>query len=142
MRLLSLALAVVALSGLASASEEEFLEWSEVRIVAPEREDTGKVAFSARIAGDKYHEVKIEAFGKEFTLDKEHRAALDGFPLNSLRLTHEAGYERLGGHTVSCQLKKTHYDAEKRLVEDRVVISVTKTRGLALTGPKRRVIKE
>jgi hypothetical protein len=70
---LATALAMIILGGTVMASEEEFLSWSEVRIVGPERKDTGKVIFIAKTAGEKYGEVSIEAFGKTYTLDKEQR---------------------------------------------------------------------
>src|SRR5262245_8356772 len=93
--LLFASLVVPGVEGRLRASEEEFLTWSEVRIVGAERKDTGKVVFSAKTAGKNYEAVTIEAFGKQFTVAKEDLQKLNGFPLNSLAITHEAGYERL-----------------------------------------------
>jgi hypothetical protein len=141
-RILAASALAVVLSGGLQASEEEFLEWSEVRIVAPERKDTGRVVFFAKTAEAKFAAIQIEAFGKKYEVEKEHLEKLAGFPLHSLATTHEAGYERLGGHTVHFKLKTIQYDPAGRLVEDRVVLSVSRGRGVAVSGPQRHVIKE
>src|SRR5262249_34492040 len=130
------AIGMVVLGAWSYASEEEFLPWSEVRIVAPEIKDVGTDVLSAKTDGEKYREMSVEAFGKRYALNKEQLDKLSGFPLSSLRTTHEAGYERLGGHTVYLQLKKLTYDGDRRQVEDRVVVSVSKGRGLAVSGPR------
>ncbi|MCI0378358.1 MAG: hypothetical protein L0215_12185 [Gemmataceae bacterium] len=124
------------------ASEEEFLIWSEIRIVTPERPDTGKVVFTAKMAGPKFHELLVVAFGKEHKATKEHLEKLSGFPLSSLVTTHEAGYEQLGGHTVHFKLKSIRYDRTGRLVEDRVRLSVSRGKGMEVFGPEQRVLKE
>jgi hypothetical protein len=123
------------------ASEEEFLTWSEVRIVGAERKDTGKVVFSAKTAGDKYQEVNIEAFGKQFTVAKEDLQKLNGLPLNSLTITHEAGYEKLGGHMVHFKMKLVFYDKIGTLIEERVALSVSHGKGLAISERKQNVLK-
>ena len=75
------AIAVVVLGAWACASEEEFLAWSEVRIVTPALKDMGAVVLSAKTDGAKYQEVSIEAFGKRYLLDQEQLEKLNGFPL-------------------------------------------------------------
>ena len=89
-----------------TASEEESLEYGEIRVVSPERKDTGKVVFAAKAGEKKFVAVSIEAFGKKYELANEDLEKLAGLPLSSLVITHEAGYERTGGHTVYFKLKK------------------------------------
>jgi len=134
-----LSLVVLAMSmGMAVAiyaSEEDFLKWAEVRIVSPERPDTGRVVFAAKTDGDQYREIAIEAFGRKHPVGDEVLAKLKGFPLNSLVTTHEAGYPQLGGHTVHFKFKRSYYK-EGGLVQESVVLSASKGKGLALSGPK------
>lgn len=118
-----------------TGSEEEFLMWNEVRIVSPEREDTGKVVFAAKSDNGRYDAITIEAFGKTHVVGPDDLKKLSHFPLGSLRTTHEAGYERLGGHTIHFKLTYLKYDEQKRLFEHRVTLSVSKGRGIAITGP-------
>ncbi len=135
-------LTVLGAGGGLGASEKEFLPWSEVRIVGAERKDTGKVVFTAKTAGDKYQEVSIEAFGKRLELAKDDLQKLNGFPLNSLAITHEAGCEILGGHTVHFKMKMVYYDKAARLIEERVTVSVSQGKGLAVSERKQQVLKE
>ena len=53
-------------------------------------------------------------------------AKLEGFPLSSLRTSHEAGYESLGGYTVHFRFDRTFYNPEKKLVTEIIYVSVTK----------------
>jgi hypothetical protein len=124
------------------ASEEEFLPWCEVRIVGAERKDTGQVIFTAKVAGEKYQDVTIEAFGKQFTLAKEDLRKLNGLPLNSLAITHEAGYESLGGHTVHFKMKVAYHDKTGSLIEERVALSVSRGKGLTISERSRHVSGE
>jgi hypothetical protein len=116
-------------------SEEEFLVWNEVRIVSPEREDTGKVVFAAKSDNGRFDTITIEAFGKTHVVGRDDLDKLSHFPLGSLRTMHEAGYERLGGHTIHFKMSYVKYDEQKRLFEHRVTLSVSKGRGIAITGP-------
>src|SRR5262245_44021737 len=116
MRSLSLAV-VLALPAFLSASEEEFLPWSEVRVTCADREETGKVVFAAKMSGDKFKEITIEAFGREHKIAQGLRDKLTGFPVSSLATTHEAGFERLGGHMVHFRFKKTEVDKQGTAVE-------------------------
>ena len=108
------------------ASETEFLEWSEseIRIVANERKDAGKVVFTAKRMKDRYREVHIEAFGQKYTLDKEQLHQLNGFSPHSLNLktTYEAG--RGSGIIVYFEMRHD---------QQRVLISVNAQHGLRVT---------
>jgi len=123
------------LAGAVYASEEEFLKWAEVRIVSPQRPDTGRVVFAAKTDGDQYQQIAIEAFGRKHSVGGEVLAKLKGFPLNSLVTTHEAGYAELGGHTVHFKFKRSYYK-EGKLVQESVVLSVSKGKGLVVSGPQ------
>lgn len=131
MKRATLAIVAALLLGRASASEEEYLPWVEVRVAGPERGDVGKVVFSATLEGDRYRSVSVDAFGRTLVLDKADLAKLDGLPLASLRITHEAGYERLGGHTVHFRLKVTR-TTDGKAVEESGGFSVSRGKGLAM----------
>lgn len=127
---IGLFLAVLSASSV-RASEEEQLPIAEVRIVAAERKETGRVAFHAKVDGDEYKEVRIEAFGKEYPLEKRDLALLSGFPLTSLEITHETGYEKLGGHTVYFKFKRPVKDPT---ATSKGTIIVSKGKGLTFSG--------
>jgi len=121
----------------ARASEEEFLPWQEVRIVCAQRPETGKVELMAVADTNGYRQVEIVAFGKKHTVPAADLAKLRRFPLDSLRLTHETGYEELGGHTVHLRLKRENC-IPGGYVEETVVISVSRGKGLAISEPRQR----
>ncbi|MGF1633885.1 MAG: hypothetical protein ACFCVE_08565 [Phycisphaerae bacterium] len=125
----------------ACASEEEFLQWAQVRIVAAEREDVGRVSFAAEVHNSHWRNVEAEAFGRTLLLDAQQCQRLGGFPLSSITTTHEPGYEELGGHTVHFKFRKVFYrDAD--LVEATVVISISRGKGLRVSEVWERVIGE
>lgn len=119
------------------ASEEEHLVWQEVKITSPERKDTGKVVFSAKTDGKAYLSIDIEAFGKSHAVPKEMLEKLADFPLSSLTTTHEAGYERLGGHMVHFKLKRVDFTTRVPR-ESTITLSITKGRGVTLSGPSQK----
>lgn len=134
-------LVVIGFGSVLFASEEEFLVWNEVRIVSPKRDDTGQVVFVAKTEGSEYREITIEAFGKKFSVENEHLASFKGFPLSSLVTTHEAGYERLGGHTVHFKFKRAFYDPDGKLVQEHARVSVSRGKALTIAKPS-RVVKD
>jgi hypothetical protein len=120
------------------ASEEEFLTWNEVRIVSPQRDDTGQVVFAAKVEGETYREINIEAFGKKYAVGKEDLAKLAAFPLSSLVTTHEAGFARTGGHMVHFKLKKSLNDPDGKLVEQKAAVTISQGQGLSVAAPHRQ----
>ena len=141
MRHLAFLLVFLIAGSAAHASEEEFLGWSEGRIVGIECDDVGRVTFSTEVRDDAWRNVEAEAFGKKFSLDAQQCERLRGFPLSSIRTTHEAGYEQLGGHTVYFSFRRTFYrDAD--MVEADVVISISRGKGLVVSEPRERVVNK
>jgi hypothetical protein len=128
-------LAVVALfASVASASEEEFLAWSEVTITAVQHEQTGRVTFTAEVRDDAWRKVEADAFGKKYTLSKEQCAKLSGFPLSSIRTTHEAGYKGIGGHTVYFKFSKSII-RDGKPVESKIIVSISREKGIDVLQP-------
>jgi hypothetical protein len=119
-------LALLLVPRLLPASETEFLEWSEaeIRIVANERKDAGKVVFTAKRAKNQYREIHIEAFGQKYTLDKDQLGELNGFSPHglSLKTTYEGG--RGAGVIVYFEMRHD---------QQRVVISVNAQQGLRVS---------
>ena len=141
MRHLAFLFAFLVAGSAAHASEEEFLGWSEVRIVGIERKDVGRVTFTAEVREDAWRKVEAEAFGKKFSLGAQQCERLRGFPLSSIKTTHEAGYEQLGGHTVHFKFRRTFYRDANRVEAD-VVISISRGKGLVVSEPRERVVGE
>ena len=108
---------------LARASEEDFLPWKSVQLECFETRQTGKVRVTA-----KPDSFAIEAFGRSHVVSKADLAKLKGFPLESLRVTHEAGYAQTGGHTVHASLRRAG---------ETVTVSVSKSKGLAVSTRSR-----
>lgn len=126
----------------ALASEEDYLGWSEVQLTTRGREDTGRVAMKATMADDGFKAMTVEAFGKSFELTPEQLAKLRGFEPYAFAIlaSHEAGYERLGGHTVYLKLRRFKITDEE-IAETRVSISISKGKGLSVGEPEGRVYK-
>jgi hypothetical protein len=123
------------------ASEEEFLVWSEVSITSVTREDTGRVTFTAQVRDDAWRKVEAEAFGKKHALSDVQCAKLAGFPLSSIRTTHEAGYPKLGGHMVHFRFKKL-FSRDGAMVEAEVIISISREKGLDVSEPREKILTE
>ena len=121
----------------AFSSEEEFLDWRSVSIQCGETEQAGRVSCEAVVGEKGYDKFTIQAFGKTYSLGEGDRIKLAGFPLSSLRTTHEAGYEELGGYTVHFRLERTYYDKSKELVTEIVYVSVNK-KGVSVDGPRKK----
>jgi hypothetical protein len=121
------------------ASQEQYLQWNEVRIVSPETGDAGKVVFEAKVDGDnKFVEVTIEAFAKKYSVEKEDLRKLDGFPLSSLAITHEPGYAELGGYTVHFKFRRTTYK-EGKPIHESIMVDVSKGKGLKISDSSQEV---
>lgn len=121
------------------ASEEEYLAWSSLRLECKESPQAGKVTLFATLGDAGLSSFKLTAFGKDHALAASDLAKVRDFPLHSLRVTHEGGYPELGGHTVHFRLSRSYYaPGQKKSVAEDVLISVSKGKGLSVSGPHRR----
>jgi len=123
---------------LANGSEEEFVPWKSVRIDCVKRDPISTVVVKVRMNESKFGAFELTAFGRKKKLLADDLAKLKGFPLSSLLITHEAGYESLGGHTLSCKLKRVFYDDDEDLIQEQVYIMMVKNKPDEVTVMKRR----
>lgn len=121
----------------AHASEESYVSWNRVRIESNGDPVTGMIRFEAGVDGEMWKSVRAFAFGRTYDLSTGQVARLRGYPLNSLVITHEAGYKELGGHTVHFKLSRQYYE-KKLLREKRLYISISKGKGLEIHEPEMR----
>ncbi|HSI64511.1 MAG TPA: hypothetical protein VLE43_15390 [Candidatus Saccharimonadia bacterium] len=128
-RLLFLLLLALA-SGPAMGSEESFVPWQSVVIKADGTPETGTIRVEASTGEQGLASLRIHAFGREETVGKADLEKLRGYPLASIVITHEPGYESIGGHTVNVRLKRTQYNEAKELKTEVMVISLPKNAAL------------
>jgi hypothetical protein len=97
------------------------------------------VVFTAKTdaEGTSYESIEIEAFGKLHKVPKEMLDQLSAYPLSGLATSHEAGYERLGGHMVHFKFKKLNFTTRAPR-ESIMTISVSKGGGVTLSGPSQK----
>jgi hypothetical protein len=137
--ILGVLVAIASVGSSAFASEEEFLPWRSLRLDCGDHPQTGKVSLSATAGTSGITAFEFTAFGKAHKLAAGDLAKLRNFGLAGLRVTHEAGYPELGGHTVYFKLSRVYYSAgEKRTIEEVVVVSANKWRGLGVSEPQER----
>ncbi len=137
-RTFCLLLLLAALRLTSAASEEEFVPWQSVTVKSPEIPAVGIVTIEASTQGDSYQRLTVAAFGRTQALSAADLKRLDGFPLSSLTLTHEAGYASLGGHTLHLKFNRTYYDEAKKLTQKTIVISVPKDATITISEPEPR----
>ena len=121
-----------------AASEEEIIPWQSVRIQSPAIPTVGVVTVEASTDGSTFKQFKITAFGRTHALEGAELKRLESFPLLSLTLTHEAGYARLGGHTLYLKLCRTYHDEAKKQKHQAVTISLQKDALPIVSEPKPR----
>lgn len=118
---------LLVLNGASSlASEEEHVPWQSVVIEAEATPETGAVRVTATADKDELTSLRIHAFGREESLGKEGLEKLRGYPLASIAITREPGYENIGGYTVHLRLKRTHYGDSKKLKTEVMIVSLPK----------------
>ena len=130
-----LLIALVISTVVAMASEEECLGWTSVLVQCGKTQEAGDVSCDINIEGDGWKKFVIQAFGTTHTLTASDLKKLKEFPLSSLRTSHEAGYEMLGGHTVHFRFNRTFYNSDKKLVTEIIYVSVTK-KGVTVSTPR------
>jgi len=110
----------------ATASQEDLLAWTSAVIQCGKTPEAGDISCEIKAGEKGWEKFVIHAFGKTHTLPATDIAKLSGFSLSSLRTTHEAGYEELGGYSVNFLFDRTFYNSDKKLVTEIVYVSVTK----------------
>lgn len=123
----SLALLLLTLACGAVLGSEEFIHpWQSVAIKAKGTPETGNIRVEGEISREAYASFRIHAFGREETLGKADLEKLTGYPLASIEVTSEPGYESIGGYTVHARLKRTRHDDSKKLKTEVLIISLQK----------------
>ncbi|MCR6663785.1 MAG: hypothetical protein NVV60_11755 [Luteimonas sp.] len=82
------------------ASREGILPISAFALESPGIGGSGPVKVSGAQSSDGISLLRVEAFGKQFTLRPEHLKELQGFGSNGVKITYEGGYVDLGGRTI------------------------------------------
>lgn len=119
------------------ASEEEFLDWTSASVQVSETSEAGELSVIAALESGAWSSFTINVFGKTHVLSDGELSALSGFPLSSMRTTHEQGYEELGGYTVHFRFDRTFYNEENELVSEIIYVSVNRD-GLSVSEPRAR----
>ncbi len=105
-------------------SEEQFAVWSRVRIECEPCGKAGKVSVEATVGSGTYRSMRITAFGRQHAVDAQTVKQLAGFPLSSIRVTHEVGYPIVGGYSVHLRLKRIFYSEKKELIQETALITI------------------
>jgi hypothetical protein len=115
--LIPLLLACVAVP--ASASKEGALAWAEFVISSPGIGSSGPVKVYGTQSSAGIEQLHVEAFGRKFAASESVAKALQGFVLNGMQLTYEAGYPETGGQTLHLTFLRgfTSGTAERRQLE-------------------------
>jgi hypothetical protein len=129
-----IAVALLLLVGVTFASEEEFLDWTSASVQVAGTPEAGDISINATVGSGVWSSLTINAFGRTHVLGEDELAMLCGFPLSSMRTTHEQGYEELGGYTVHFRFERAFYTEESELVSEIIYVSVNRE-GLSLSGP-------
>lgn len=129
-----IAVALLLLFSATFASEEEFLDWTSASIQVEGTPGAGEISVNATVEYGVWKSFAINAFGRAHVLGEDELSMLNGFPLSSIRTTHEQGYEELGGYTVHFRFDRTFYNEESELVTESVHVSVNRE-GHSLSGP-------
>ena len=97
---LSVILALYVFSGGASASKEGLLSLNAFALASPGIGASGPVSISGAQSTDGITLLRIEAFGKKFSVGPDQLRELRGFSANGVQITYEGGYVDLGGRTI------------------------------------------
>lgn len=108
------------------ASEEDHVSWKSVMIETEPAPETGAVRVTATTNKDELTSLRIHAFNREESLGEADLEKLRGYPLASIVITREPGYESIGGYTVHARLKRTLYSTSKTLKAEVMIISLSK----------------
>jgi len=133
--LVAMLIAALIPASAAIASEEELLGWTSVVVECASAGEAGDVECEIKAGEDGWETFVIQAFGNTYSLAPAELGKLDGFPLSSLRTSHEAGYEELGGYTVHFRFDRNFYNSDNVLVTEIIYVSVTEN-GVTVSAPR------
>jgi hypothetical protein len=107
---------VALLSASALASEEGALRLRQFRFEALDK--SGPIIVSGTQSDTGIDRLRIDAFGKSYTLTRSHLEQLRGLIMNGAQLSSEGGYAELGGRTIYLVLSMGFTDgiAKSKLV--------------------------
>ncbi|MDB6026514.1 MAG: hypothetical protein JWM68_2737 [Verrucomicrobiales bacterium] len=111
------------------ASEEQHATWSSVDITS-NIQRAGLVKVSGQVDGGCITMLQIVAFGRTNVVSGEDLKKISSYPLADMKITHEPGYELLGGYRVNVRLRRIAYDSNEILQDETAIIAVTETSGL------------
>jgi hypothetical protein len=84
----------------AAASSEGILILGKFRVESEGIGESGRVVVSGTQGYDGPESVRVDAFGKSYSLRPAHIRRLRGLTANGISLSYERGYRELGGRTV------------------------------------------
>ena len=97
---LLLAFGLLAASSEAAASKEGLLPINAFALESPGIGQSGPVKVSGAQSDGDITLLRIEAFGKNFTLQPQQLRSLEGFNANGVQISYEGGYLDSGGRTI------------------------------------------
>jgi hypothetical protein len=97
---LLLAFGLLAASGEAAASKEGLLPLNAFALESPGIGQSGPVKVSGAQSDGGISLLRIEAFGRNFTLQPQQLRSFKGFNANGVQISYEGGYVDLGGRTI------------------------------------------
>lgn len=110
------------------------MRWRSLTLDCGTIEKAGKVSLTATTDDTGFRRFEFVAFGQTHRLSEDDIKKLREFPLDSLLVTHEAGYPQLGGHTVYFRFRRTFYDADKKFRKQEITVSVDETHKVTMVG--------
>ena len=128
-----LPLCLAALPFASMASEEDFIPWQSVAVKSAELPEVGFVTVEISTKGKTFEKFVIRVFGRSRSLALSELKRLEGYPLSSMTIIHEAGYVQLGGHTVHVRLQRTYADSSQLLTRETIYISLPKNAELRIS---------
>ncbi len=123
-------LVLLTVSGRACASEESFAIWRNLEVTTHSVSRAGPIRVKATSGEAEIERFEIIAFGRPYSLSEGELKEISKFPLHSLSITHEAGYQITGGYSVHFKFRRVYYDQERKLRDEVAVITVTQDQGL------------
>ncbi len=90
----------------ANASEEDFAIWKSIKIEFGSLGKAGPSTLEIDTGKSGIEKFVLFSFAKTVSLTEVDLAKIRNFPLQSIKVTHEAGYEEIGGYSVHVRLHR------------------------------------